>query len=479
MPKVVREDIDNLNEVVTVTIEKEDYQSKFKEELKKIRDKATFKGFRKGKTPDSFIKKMYGKGILGDLVTKMLQEELTEIMSNEKVNYVGQPLPTEGHATIDFDANDLEDYEFSFNIGKVPDFEVKGIDENSEYDYLKVTVPEEKVEERLAYFRKRRGERIDAEDNIQEDDLITLNASELDGDALKEDGWKTTFSILVERIGDEGLKKEILGKKKGDKVRFNIYSIEKNSEPSYVKKYLLNFTEADIEEGTETGEEYEATIDNVGRLVPAELNQEFFDQVFGEGEITSEAEAKESLRKNMGAQFDGGADSLLYRDFRKKLVELNKPHMPLPDDFIKRWLKETREKEAGNILENYDDYADDMRWSLLKNKLFRQYDFKIEQEEILDLARQRVAGYFGGYAQPELMNSVIERIMKDPDQVNSFASDVLANKLFFKLKETVKLKEVPVTEGELDEKLKAMEEEFEASRAKAAPAPAIGEEEEE
>jgi trigger factor len=477
MPKVVREDIDSLNAVVKVTIEKDDYQPKFKEELKNIRHKASFKGFRKGKTPDSFIKKMYGKGLLGDIVTKMLQEELSSFMSDEKVNYVGQPLPTQGHATINFDVEDMEDYEFSFDIGIVPDFEIKGIEGFAEYDYYKVEVPEEKVEERLNYLRKRRGERIDAEDNVQEEDLITFDASELDGDNLKEDGWKTTFSILVERIADEAVKNELLGKKKGDKVRFNIYQLEKNAQPDYVKKYLLNFTQADIDEGAETGEAYEATIENVGRLQPAELNQEFFDQVFGEGEINSEEEARERIRNNQSNQFAGDADSLLYRDLRKKLLELNSPDMPLPDDFIKRWLKETRENEADSILNNYDDYANDMRWSLIKNKLFREYDFKLEQAEIEDMAKARVAGYFGGYANPELINNFLERIMQDQDQVNSLASEVLSNKLFYKLKDTVKLNEVKVSAEELEEKMKAMEAEIEAARAKTAPAIAAEEEE--
>ncbi len=477
MPKVVKEDIDKLNAVVTVTIEKGDYQPKFKEELKNIRHKGSFKGFRKGKTPDSFIKKMYGKGLLSDIVTKMLQEELTTVMSDETINYVGQPLPTKDHSTINFDVEDMEDYEFSFDIGMVSNFEIKGIEGYAAYDYYKVEVPEEKVEERLNFLRKRRGERIDAEDNVQEEDLITFNASELDGENLKEDGWKTTFSILVERIADEDVKKELLGKKKGDKVRFNIYQLEKNAQPDYVKKYLLNFTEADLKEGAETGEEYEATIENVGRLQPAELDQDFFDKVFGEGEINSEEEARERIRINQSSQFAGSADSLLYRDIRKKLVEMNRSDMPLPDDFIKRWLKETREKEADNILNNYDEYADDMRWSLIKNKLFREYDFKLEQAEIEELAKARVAGYFGGYANPEMMKSVIDRIMQDPDQVNSFASEVLSNKLFYKLKDTIKLNEVKVTEEEIEEKMKAMEEEIEAARAKTQPALAAEEEE--
>ena len=159
LPKVVREDIDNLNAVVTVTIGKEDYEPKFKKELNDIRKKASIKGFRKGKTPMSFLKKMYGKGLLSDIVTEMLQNELSELMANKEVTFLGRPIPASDQKPVNFDLGELEDYTFKFDLGKAPDFEVKGIDEKSGYDYFKVKVGDDKVDESVTMIQKRFGER--------------------------------------------------------------------------------------------------------------------------------------------------------------------------------------------------------------------------------------------------------------------------------------------------------------------------------
>ena len=477
MPKVAREDINALNAVLTVTIGKEDYEPKFKKELKKIKDKAAIKGFRKGKTPTGFLKKMYGKGLLSEIVTEMLQHELSEVMASEEISYLGKPIPTEDHAPVDFDLNNFEDYEFRFDLGKAPEFEVKGVDSGTEFEIFKVDIPADKVEERLDYIRKRRGERFETEETIEDEDMITLNAVELDGDAPKEDGWKTTFSILVNRISDGPVKDEILTKKKGDSIRFNVYELEEGTSQEQVKKYLLNFTQTDIDEGTETGEIYEAAIETVSRLKPAELNQELFDQVFGEGEVTTGEEARKKLAENMGLGFQGQADSLLFRDMRKRLLELSRDAMPLPHDFIKRWLKVGHEKEADKILGDYDNFADDMRWSLIKNKLYKQYDLKIDDAEIRELAYNRVASYFGGHYQEDMLEPIVTRMMEDPEQMNSLASDLLADKLFKKIKEEVTLKEVSISENDFTEKYKTVMEEEEKT-AKLRSASAASEEEE-
>lgn len=459
MPKVVREDIDSLNAILVVTIGREDYEPKLKEELKKIRETHSIKGFRKGKTPVSFLKKMYGKSILSDVVTKMLQQEIAGAMSDEGHPYLGNPLPTKDQPVIDFDVNSLTDYIFRFDIGVTPTFEVVGVDKDNTFDYFTVQVPEEKVEAELELLRKQYGVREEITDDILEEDLLTLNAVELDGDSPKTDGWKTTFDILVQKVKDDDLKKELLGKKKGDTVRFNIFNLEADADENYTKKYLLNFSEADIEEGTTTGEMYEAVIETVRRLVPAELNQELFDKVFGEGKLTSEEQVHEELRKRIGQKSKSQAETLLYRELRLRLVDMNRENMPLPEEFLKRWVKTAHEKEAVGILQNFDKFADDMRWSLIKNKLYKQFELDLNEKEIREMALHRVAGYFGSYQYMALLENMVNIIMEDPEQVNSIAGEVLSNKLFYKLKDAVSLHEIPVAEEELEEKIKALEEE--------------------
>ncbi len=480
MPNIVREDIDSLNAVLKIVISKNDYEADFNSELKKIKNKATIKGFRKGKTPINFLKKMYGKGLLSDLVTDLLEKELSKEINGEGSKYLGRPIPTKDHRPVDFNVNNLSDYEFKFEIGVAPDFEVKGLDGELSCDFYKVPVPEEKVDEQIDILKKQKGERVDADDNIQENDVLTLKAKELDNGSPKEDGWETTFTIIGSRLEDN-MKEMFLSKKKGDTVQFNIFKLEKDTEPEYVKKYLLNFTEADIEEGTETGEEYEAVIEEVKRLVPAELTQELFDELLGEGEISSEEELRERIRTNLGVADESSANTILFRDIKNNLLELNRENMPLPDDYLKRWVEIGFSKEADSILDNFEYFADDMRWSLIKSKLYKKYGLKIDEEEIRKAVEGKIMGYFGGQLYPgmeDMVKNLVEKTMENKEEVERTASDVMSSKLFFELKNEITLNEVEVSPEELGNKMREIEAENKATAEKLSGSPAAADEEE-
>ncbi len=477
MPTVVREDIDALNAVLTVTIEKEDYEPDFKKELNKLKDKGAIRGFRKGKTPIPFLKKMYGKSILSEIITDKLHKELNEVMNTKELTFMGQPIPVQDQKPVNFDYNSMEPYSFKFELGKAPDFELKGVDKSTMYDFYKVKIDVEKVDERLEAARKHYGEPVESAEPIEEGDMVRFSAVELDGDAPKADGWKTTFPILVERIAEGATKDEIKGKQKGDKVRFNIFELEEGASREFVKKYLLNFTQADIDEGTETGEMYEGTIEGVTRQAPAELTQEFYDKLFGADEITNLEDAKARIELSLGASHQGQADSLLYRELRTRLIELNRDAMPLPNNFIKRWLKVSQEGKADALLSDYDKFADDMRWTLIKNKLSNLYEIEVTEEEIRQMAYSRVAGYFGGYADQKYLEPIVKRMLEDPDSLNGLAGDVQADKLFYKMKESIGLREIPISEADIKAKYDAVMKE-EEERAKLQKGASASDEEE-
>jgi len=208
---------------------------------------------------------------------------------------------------------------------------------------------------------------------------------------------------------------------------------------------------------------YEGTIEKVTNQAPAELNQEFFDKVFGEGEVYNEAEAKERIVANFGIAHQGKSDSLLYRELRQRLIELNRDAMPLPDDFIKRWLRVSHEGRADKLLSDYDKFADDMRWTLIKNKLANQYEIEVTEDDIRQMAYNRVAGYFGGYADQKYLEPIVQRMLEDPESLNGLAGDVQADKVFYKIKENVTLIEIPTSEEDLNAKYaEAMEQEDDA-----------------
>ncbi len=454
MPKVVREDIDNLNAVLTVTLEKEDYEPKFKSELSKYQKQAHMKGFRKGKTPMSVLKKMYGKSVLADVINEMLQKELYGYLTEEDIKILGQPLPSESQEPINFELKELDNYTFKFDLGLAPEFEVEGVGPENTFEKMEVEVSGEMIDEELEAARKRHGERKFIQEDIRENDMVKLSAKELDGDEIKEDGLESEFSLLVNSISDEEARQQLLGGKQGDTFRFNLFELEEDKDEKYVRKYFLELSDDD---DREVGQHYEVTVKEVSRIEPAGLNQEFFDKFFGEEEVSSEEEAREKIRGQVEKFYNSQSEALLFRDMQEKLMELNK--LELPESFLKRWMKASNENLTDEVIEKeYENFAQNLQWSLIRSKLVKRFDVKVEREEVLETLKNRVRSYFGGVApgMEHIIDSTAARLMEDEKQVEQAYDEVLSDKLYEALAAEVEI--VPQ---------KVSLEEFEAEVAKA------------
>lgn len=469
MSNVVREDVDNLTAVLTVTLEKKDYEPKYKSELNKYRQQSNMKGFRKGKTPMSMIRKMYGLPVLSEVVNDMLQRKLSEYLQEEKIDIIGQPLPSEDQERIDFDLKNLEDYTFKFDIGLSPEFEVKGVSEEYTYEKYAVEISDEMIDEQIEQIRKQQGERVFSEEDIRENDLLRLKVVELENGEPKEDGVENTFSIMVDNIAGESLKEQILSSKKGDTLRLNIFDLEKDVDEAFVRRHFLELEE---EDEREINPEFEATIEEVSRIQPAELNQELFDAAFGEDEVSSEEEAREKVRESMAAHYDNQAGALLFRDIQKRLMEENE--LSLPDDFLKRWLKASNEEVPEEEIEKqYEDFAKNLTWTLIRNKLVERFELEVDQQEVVDYFKERVRGYFGGQADENLLNSMAMRLLEDRKQFESAYEDIITDKVAEAIEDHVTIQENPITVEAFEEVMKQAQAEIEAQRN-----PAVEEEEE-
>lgn len=438
MSKVVREDKGNLSAVLTLTIASDDYSPKLNAELNKYRKKAHMKGFRKGKTPMGFIKKMYGRAIMADVINEMLQKELTQYLTEEKLAILGQPLPVADQEEFDFDISNLQDFEFKFDIGLAPEFEIEGLSEDSVFERHAVEVDAAMIDKDLDQALLRAGTRESVEDAIEENDMLSVNAEELDGDAAKEKGWATTFSILVERVGSEELKKELLSKKKGDTFRFNVNDVELNASPEHIRKYILNVSEED--EGTEIGDLFSGTIGDVQRVQKRALDQEFFDQYFGAGTVKSEEEARSKIEENIVKHFDRQAESLLFRDFQETLLEKNQ--LELPHDFMNRWLRASNENVTDEqIAKEYDNFAKNLQWSLIRSKIARKFDINVGDDEIFEGFKDRIRNYFQGYGDELVILNTANRLMEDENQFEQMYQELMSDKLFEAIRSVVKIED--------------------------------------
>ena len=468
MPQVVRTDSDNLNTQIVLTITKDDYEPKFKSELNKYKNKVSMKGFRKGKTPTALIKKMYGQKLLVDVINEMVQNEIFTFIKEEDLQTIGQPIPAEDQPAVDFNVNELKDMEFRFDLGLAPQFELKGVEKTTSFDFKKVQIDYAFLNEQVEGGRKRVGERVQMTDDIEGNDVVKLNANELDGKKVKEGGWAASFSILVDEIADEKVKKVILKKKAGDKITVNVFQLEKDRDADFVRKNMLGVQENDGD--VEIGQMFEATIEEVNRIQLPELNQEFFDKYMGPGKVSTVEEMKEMIKTDYITHYDKQADALMFRDFNDMLLDKNE--LPLPDAFLKRWLK-TSEQNVQNkdVEEGYEEFAKSLRWSLIRGELIKKFSLEVTDDEVFEGIKEQVRGMFKQYGMADADELIVlntaNRMAEDKEQMNKVYGEMMNEKVFTTIKGEISINETPITREDFDALLQEERAKSEAAQAAA------------
>jgi trigger factor len=461
MSKVVRVDKENLSAELTMTITKDDYVPKLDSELKGYLKKAHMKGFRKGKIPMGVIRKMYGQSLLAEVINDTLQKSLTKYLTDENIEILGQPIPSDDQVELNFDIAELQDFEFKFDIGLAPEFEVQGLSKDTSFDRYAIEVSSSMLDKEIEQAKTKFGERESVDTIIEDNDVVTFDAEELEGDKVKENGWASSFSVLVNKIGDEAVKEEILKKKKGDKIKFNVYSLEADAKPETVKKYMLNITEKDEE--VQIGEEFEGTIKEVQRIMPAEVNEAFFDKAFGEGKVKSIEEARSKFEEEITKYYDKQAESLLFRDIQDSLLALN--NVEVPNDFLKRWLKTANEQATEEVIENeYENFAKNLQWSLIKGKIVQKFDLSVAEEEIFESFNERIRGYFQGYGDELIILNTANRMMEDKKQVDQLYQELMSDKLFVAVREVVAVNDKKISTEDFDAVIKKAHDEVKATQ---------------
>lgn len=439
--KVNLEKNDDLTALLEFELEKSDYEKEYLQELKKYQAKATLKGFRKGKTPMGFIKKMYGKSVLAEQINKKLQESLYKYLQDEKIDILGDPLPNKDQQEIDFDAKELSNFKFKFDLGLSPEFEVEGVSTEDSYSKNLVSVTDAMIDEEILAYRKQLGESKETEDAVADKDLVKLQAEEA-GSGVLADGWACEFTVSVDLLNDD-VKSKIIGLKKDDTIEFDIYNLEKDKDEAYVKKYLLQVPEEEADR--EIGKDFVGKIVEIKRLELAELNTEFFDKLFGKDEIGTEEALRTKIKENIYGFYNKQATSLMYRDIMQVLVEKNT--MELPDTFLKRWLKETNEGMDDAKLEGeYEGFQENLKWTLIKTKLAKRFEVEVKPEEIRGHLTEKVKGYFGGYGQvdSQYIDTMVNQLTEDRTQVQNAYNEIEADKLFAEIEKNITVAETTI-----------------------------------
>jgi trigger factor len=399
---ITKHEIDDLNAEIKISVTPDDYESRVNEGIKKVQKQANMPGFRPGKVPAGLIKKQYGTQILVDEINKLLNDSIYKYIEENKIEILGNPLPKD-QTSVDFAHQ--KDFEFIYQLGLAPDFEVR-LDHNNVFTYKTVKVDDALVEKYLNDIRRNYGKPASPEVS-GEKDVIFVDINELDETgAIKPGGIFKSTSVSYERVKNTNAKSKLLGLKKDDKV---VIDINELYETGLDKSVSLGI---DKEYAETINCNLQLTVKNISRMEEAELNQELFDKIYGPGVINSEEEFRNKIREELRLMFNADSEKFLKTEVENKLIE--RVNLHLPDSFLKRWLAVANEKPVTQeeIEKDYPNYAKAMQWRLIENKIIKDNNIKVTPDEAKEEAKAFVRSEYARYGQSATEED-LEKISKD------------------------------------------------------------------
>lgn len=434
---ITQEKVDDLNAIIKITIAPEDYSPRVEKALKEQAKKANLPGFRKGMVPVAHMKKMYGKSILVEEINNTLSETLSKHLTDNKVEILGQPLPVMDDSK-EFKWDNTDVFEFKYELGLAPkvDIEISSKDKFTKYN---VKADTETLEARIKNIRKSYGKMTNPEVAI-EGDVLYADLAQLSPDGeIFEGGVASTGSIRLDLVTDKKILKSLVGLKKDAVLELDIQKAFDNNETIIAK--LLNIGEEDAKD---LKSKFQVTVKNVNRLEESDLNQEFFDKVFGPDVVTDEAGFKTKITEEVESMFKQDADRKLQNDIYTQLTEQTK--MQLPEEFLRKWLKATNEKLSDEELEQgFGDFAKNLKWTLIENKIITDNEIKIEYKDVFETAKQRLDAQFRMYspqAMPEeQLAQYTATFLQEKENANRIFEEVKALKVFDYIQSTATLTE--------------------------------------
>ncbi|MCD4770488.1 MAG: trigger factor [Bacteroidales bacterium] len=443
---ITKENIDDLNALLSIQLIREDYEEKVNEVLKDYKKKASIKGFRPGKVPIGLIKKMYGPSVKVDEINKIVSEGISKYITEEKIDILGDPLPkADENEGIDFETQ--EEFNFKFELGLAPEFEIK-LNTRTKLPYYEIKIDEKLRNDFVENYKKRNGEYLSVE-IADENDMIKGDIKQLDetGNPADEGISAIDSTLSISIIKDEKIKKSFIGKKPGDTVDFDIN-----------KAYPNDFEIAGIlqkkkEEVGDVKGVFRIIINNVNRFKPAEVNQELFDKIYGDGVVKSEEEFITKVEEEIRGNLKKESDYKALVDTRKLAVEKTK--FDLPEEFLKRWLiRANKDLSAEEVEKDFDNFIEDLRWQLIRNKIAHDKEIKIEEEDLLEEARNYTRMQFQQYglyyAADEQVDTYAKEMLKKEEDYKKITDKVLEEKVISEIKEMIKIENKKVTTDEFN-----------------------------
>ena len=442
------QNIDKVSALLTIKLEKADYQEQVEKSLKNIRQKAQVPGFRQGMVPMSLVKKMYAKSVMAEEVNKLLSERVYGYIKENNLSILGEPLPNvDKQPQIDFDT--MEELDFLFDIALAPEFKAE-VAATDKVDYYTVDVTDEMVDNQIKSYTQRNG-KYDQVDAYQENDMLKGLLAELDeAGNTKEGGIQVEGAVMMPSYMKSEAQKAIFAAAKvNDVLTFNPNEAYEGHEAE-----IASLLKIEKEKAADVKSNFSFQVEEITRFVEGDLNQELFDLVFGKDVVTTEEEFRAKVKESIASQFVADSDYKFLLDARK-VIEAKVGKLEYPDALLKRiMLLNNTDKGEEFVNENYDKSVEELTWHLIKEQLVQQAEIKVEQEDVLNMAKDATRAQFAQYGMLSVPEDILENyakeMLKKKESIDGLVNRVVETKLAAVLKGKVTLENKVVSVEEFN-----------------------------
>ncbi len=438
--EVVKNQIDELNAKLTVSVENADIADNVDKSLREYRRKASVPGFRQGHVPVGLMKKMYGNAIIAEELNKVVSNALNEFLMSEKLNIIGEPLPSDDQEQIDFSTQST--YNFSFDIGISPEFEIK-LSKRDKINKYFVAVDGEMVNKYIENYRQRYGH-FENTKKSNEETMLSADLFEIDADGNLIEGGVSTeaVSMLIKAVKDDEVKKQLIGLSVDTIVDIDI----KKAYPNDTE--IASMLKVDKEKLDEISNMFRLTVKEVKEFKLSEVDQEFYNKCFGENVITTEEEFKTKVAEDIKNSFVRETKYKLLLDVREKLTK--KIEFDLPEAFLKRWIVATNKNVTDEQIEQeFPMFIVDLKWTLIKSKIVKENELKVTNEELKEAAKQQIITQFSQYGMSYIPDEYLEKyaaeILSKDEEVNKLYEIEIEQRVVEFVEEAVKIEEKEVS----------------------------------
>ena len=451
--KIQFESADKVNGLMTLTVEEADYKENVEKTLKDYRKKANIPGFRPGMVPMGLIKRQFGTSVKVDVINKALGEQIYKYVRENNIQMLGEPLPAENQEPVDIEGE--APYVFKFDVAVAPEFKIE-LNGKNKIDYYNIEVDDKLIDNQVDMFASRSGHYDKVEEyDAEKRDMLKGDLKELDADGnVKEDGIMVETALLMPQyIKEEDQKKLFDNAKLGSVITFNPRKAYPDNDSE-----IASLLKIDREKAKDVTSDFTYLVTEIQRFVKADVNQELFDQVYGEGNVKSEEEFRGKIAEGIKAQLALDSDYRFLLDVRK-YCEQKVGNLTFPDAILKRvMLNNNKDKGMEFVEKNYEQSIKELTWHLIKEQLVAAYNIKVEENDILEAAKGAARAQFAQYGMSnvpeEYLENYAKEMMKKEENIQGFVDRSIDQKLIVALKNGVKLNEKSIS---LDDFNKLME----------------------